>query len=93
LKWTLKEVEYYLEKTMCRKILYTSRDLVLAVRHVLEQFLKMRILEPEDGGGSRVTKSADYIKNKLLSTKLESSNKLKHKNINPFGFPLLAAGG
>jgi 3'-phosphoadenosine 5'-phosphosulfate sulfotransferase (PAPS reductase)/FAD synthetase len=33
-------------------------------------------------------KSADYIKNKLLSTKLESSNKLKHKNINPFGFPL-----
>jgi hypothetical protein len=23
---------------------------VLAVRHVLEQFLKMRILEPEDGG-------------------------------------------
>jgi hypothetical protein len=27
-------------------------------------------------------------KNKLLSTKLESSNKLKHKNINPFGFPL-----
>jgi hypothetical protein len=36
----------------------------------------------------RVTKSADYIKNKLLSTKLESSNKLKHKNINPFGFPL-----
>jgi hypothetical protein len=54
----------------------------------------MRILEPEDGGGSRVTKSADYIKNKLLlSTKLESSNKLKHKNINPFGFPSLAAGG
>jgi hypothetical protein len=51
----------------------------------------MRILEPEDGGGSRVTKSVDYIKNKLLSTKLESSNKLKHKNINPFGFLLAAA--
>jgi hypothetical protein len=62
-----------------------KQDLVLAVRHA-RQFLKMRILEPEDGG-SRVTKSADYIKNKLLSTKLESSNKLKHKNINPFGFP------
>jgi hypothetical protein len=39
----------YLEKTMCRKILYTSRIWALAVRHVLEQFLKMRI--PEDGGG------------------------------------------
>jgi hypothetical protein len=51
---------------MCRKTLHKQGFVVLAVRHVLEQFLKMRILEPEDGGGSRVTKSADYIK--LLST-------------------------
>jgi hypothetical protein len=44
-----KRSGYYLEKTMCRKI-HTSR-ICVAVRHVLEQFLKMRILEPEDGGG------------------------------------------
>jgi hypothetical protein len=34
---------------------------------------------------SRVTKSADYIKISCY-TKLESSNKLKHKNINLFVF-------
>jgi hypothetical protein len=47
----------------------------------------MRILEPEDGGveSQRVRITS---KNKLLSTKLESSNKLKHKNINRLVFPL-----
>jgi hypothetical protein len=62
-----KKKWYYLENNVPQNTLH-KQDLVLAVRHVLEQFLKMRILEPEDGGGSRVTKSADY-QNKLLSTK------------------------
>jgi hypothetical protein len=38
----------------------------------------MRILEPEDGG----VESQRVITSKYLSTKLESSNKQKHKNIN-----------
>jgi hypothetical protein len=49
----------------------------------------MRI-EPEDGGGSRVTGGL-HQKISLTKYKLENSN--KHKNINSFGFPLLAAGG
>jgi hypothetical protein len=73
-------------KTMCRKY-FTQAGFVSIVRHVLEQFLKMRILEPEDGGGVE-SQECGLHQNKLLSTKLESSNKLKHKNINPFGFPL-----
>jgi hypothetical protein len=85
LKWTLKEV-YYLEK-QCAAKYFTQAGFVSIVRHVLEQFLKMRILEPEDGGGVE-SQECGLHQNKLLSTKLESSNKLKHKNINPFGFPL-----
>jgi hypothetical protein len=37
---------------MCRKILYIQAGFVGMAVHVLEQF-QMRILEPEDGGGSR----------------------------------------
>jgi hypothetical protein len=49
-------------KKQCAAKYFTQAGLlVLAVHHVLEQFLN-EILEPEDGGGSRVTKSADYIK-------------------------------
>jgi 3'-phosphoadenosine 5'-phosphosulfate sulfotransferase (PAPS reductase)/FAD synthetase len=53
LKWTLKEVEYYLEKTMPQNTLH-KQDFSIIVRHVLEQF-QMRILEPEEWW-SRVTR-------------------------------------
>jgi 3'-phosphoadenosine 5'-phosphosulfate sulfotransferase (PAPS reductase)/FAD synthetase len=78
-----KKKWYYLENNVPQNTLH-KQDLVLAVP------CTRAISEDEDIRAgrwwwSRVTKSADY-QNKLLSTKLESSNKLKHKNINPFGF-------
>jgi phosphoadenosine phosphosulfate reductase len=54
LKWTLKEVEYYLENNVPQNTLH-KQDLGIGC-HVLEQFLKMRILEP-GWWWSRVTKS------------------------------------
>jgi hypothetical protein len=53
-------------KTMCRKILYTSRILGIGCAPCTRAILKMRILEPEDGGGTSHKECVDYIKNKLL---------------------------
>jgi hypothetical protein len=39
-------------KKQCAAKYFTQAGFVsIIARHVLEQFLKMRILEPEDGGG------------------------------------------
>jgi phosphoadenosine phosphosulfate reductase len=89
LKWTLKEVEYYLENNVPQNTLH-KQDLGIGVP------CTRAISEDEDIRAGMVVESSHkecgLHQNKLLSTKLESSNKLKHKNINPFGFPFGSGG-
>jgi 3'-phosphoadenosine 5'-phosphosulfate sulfotransferase (PAPS reductase)/FAD synthetase len=91
LKWTLKEVLF--RKKQCAAKYFTQAGICSIGCAPCTR----AISEDEDIRAGRwwwesSHKECGLHQNKLLSTKLESSNKLKHKN-NPFGFPSFAAGG